>query len=83
MAQWVKDVALLQLRFVPWPGNFHVPPGQPPKQPTKHTQHKIYHLNYFQMYSSVVLSVFPLWYNKYGIWTINTPGIFHFDSFIY
>ena len=30
MAQWVKDLALPQLRhrFNPWPGNFHVPPLQ-------------------------------------------------------
>ena len=25
LVQWVKDLVLLQLRFHPWPGNFHMP----------------------------------------------------------
>ena len=36
MAQWVKDLTLLQiqLRFDPWPRNFHVPLVQPKKEKT-------------------------------------------------
>ena len=32
LAQWVKDLALLLLwhGFDSWPGNFHMPPVQPP-----------------------------------------------------
>ena len=40
LAQWAKDLALLQLwhrlqpqlRFEPWPGNFHMPCVQPEKR---------------------------------------------------
>ena len=40
MAQWVKDLVLLQLwyrsqlqlRFSPWPGNFHMPQAWPFKK---------------------------------------------------
>lgn len=37
MAQWVEDQALLwlQLRFDPWPGNFHMPQVWPKKERMK------------------------------------------------
>ena len=48
MAQWVKDLALLQLwhklqlwfRFSPWPRNFHMPWVQPLKKKKKRKKKK-------------------------------------------